>query len=369
MRRSVAIIGTRGYPSYYGGFETAVRHLAPYLARNGWDVTVYGRAGAVRLDDPTREKLVTSRNTPGLETKSLSTMSHGLTATVDAIVRKHDVALIMNVANGFWLPLLWIRGIPSVVNVDGIEWDRQKWGRVAKNVFKAGAAFTARFATRLVYDAIAISERWERDFHRGGDFIPYGGTKAASVDPGDGLLKRQYVLLVARFVPENTVPQFLKAVELLPDEVQVVIVGSSGYGGELENQTQALVDERPNVRWEGHVSDDARLFGLWQNAGVYFHGHSVGGTNPALVQAMMCGAPTLALDTIYNREVLGDTGQFTSSDPHEIASAIMRLLNDDSERERLSKLTAERAIDYYSWEGVLAKYEESLITALKGWRS
>ncbi|UUL77850.1 glycosyltransferase [Pseudarthrobacter sp. Fe7] len=83
----------------------------------------------------------------------------------------------------------------------------------------------------------------------------------------------------------------------------------------------------------------------------------------------MCGAPTLALDTIYNREVLGDTGQFTSSDPHEIASAIMRLLNDDSERERLSKLTAERAIDYYSWEGVLAKYEESLITALKGLRS
>ncbi|WP_230010068.1 DUF1972 domain-containing protein, partial [Microbacterium sp. Bi128] len=144
--RSVAIIGTRGYPSYYGGFETAVRKLAPYLSDAGWAVTVYGRKGATRADDLARDPRVASVETFGLEKKSLSTLTYGLTAVLHAIRRRPDVVLVMNVANGYWLPLLRIFRIPTVVNVDGMEWERAKWGPVAKFVFKLGAKLTARFA-------------------------------------------------------------------------------------------------------------------------------------------------------------------------------------------------------------------------------
>ena len=120
MTKSVVIIGTRGYPSYYGGFETAVRKLAPFLVDQGWDVTVYGRLGSTKDTDPEFDRRVKTITTWGVETKSVSTLSYGLTASLDASRKRPDVALVMNVANGYFLPLLRARGIPTLVNVDGI---------------------------------------------------------------------------------------------------------------------------------------------------------------------------------------------------------------------------------------------------------
>src|SRR5688572_14558732 len=115
MSKSVVVIGTRGYPSYYGGFETAVRRLAPFLADAGWDVNVYCRAGQTKDDDEARDPRIRTTNTVGLESKSLSTLSFGLTSVLHALWHKPQVALVMNVANGFFLPLLKLRGIPTVV--------------------------------------------------------------------------------------------------------------------------------------------------------------------------------------------------------------------------------------------------------------
>jgi len=357
--RSVAIIGTRGYPSYYGGFETAVRRLAPYLAEHDWSVTVYGRKGATSEEGA--DPRVTRRDTWGVEGKSVSTLSHGLTSSVDAAIRRPDVALVMNVANGFWLPALKARGIPSLVNVDGIEWDRDKWGKAARRTFMAGARATAKFADELVFDAEAIGDRWRRDFSvTNGVFIPYGGDVPAEMPVEPGLVSRGYVLVVARFVPENTIGEFLSAVEDLAHDVPVVIVGSSGYGGELEESVAELDARLENVRWMGHLRDDDRLNSLWQHAGVYFHGHSVGGTNPALVQAMACGAPVVARDTIYNREVLSTTGRFCSPTPTDIAAAIREVLGSPSLQEEMSTGARSRAIYAYSWAGVNARYEAAL---------
>jgi len=356
----VAIIGTRGYPSYYGGFETAVRRLVPNLADAGWDVTVYGRKGT-QNDDPTRDPRVAVRQTRGIESKALSTLTYGLTASSDAIVRGSDVALVMNVANGFWLPFLRLRGIPTVVNVDGIEWERAKWGKLARAVFRAGAWLTAKFADTIVVDAEAIGDYWRKKFGRESVFIPYGGDLDAGFDVPLGLRRRQYVLVVARFVPENTIAEFLEAAEALADEHDVVIVGSSGYGGELDERARALADGNEKVQWLGHLSDDRLLHALWEHAGVYFHGHSVGGTNPALVQAMALGAPTVALDTVYNREVLGvDHTAFVPAEPREIASAIVTVLGDPEQQEHMSALATERARHRYSWRSVAEGYEAAL---------
>ncbi|GHP17328.1 glycosyl transferase [Rhodococcus sp. NKCM2511] len=360
MSKSVAIIGTRGYPSYYGGFETLVRRLSPYLVDSGWDVTVYGRPDAVKNDDPLLDPRVDSVMTKGLETKSLSTLSYGLSSSINAARRKPDVALIMNVANGYWLPLLRSRGIPTVVNVDGIEWERAKWGTNAKRVFRGGARLTAKYATELVCDSHEIRRRWSRDFGRDGVFIPYGGDAPDRLPVVEGLRSREYVLIVARFVPENTVPEFLEAARELGKKWDVVIVGSSGYGGEMDLAAAKLANESSRVQWLGHVSDDKKLFSLWQHAGAYFHGHSVGGTNPALVQAMACGAPVVARDTVYNREVLSETATFVQPDPSSITAAVSRAMADRTWQDSSAALSFQRSRELYTWEGVCSSYESLL---------
>jgi glycosyltransferase involved in cell wall biosynthesis len=358
--RTVALIGTRGYPSYYGGFETAVRRIAPYLAEHGWDVTVYGRDGAQRDDDPTRDPRVKTRITRGVETKSLSTLSYGFTAVLDAAIRKPDVALVMNVAHGFWLPLLKLRGVPTLVNVDGIEWERAKWGTLAKAVFRAGARTTAWWGDRLVCDAKAIARYWSRVFGVDGTFIPYGGDEPRALPVPPESTHRGYALVVARFVPENTIEPFIEAAATIAKTHDVIIVGSSGYGGELDDRVSALAKANPRVHWLGHVSDDDRLFALWQHAGAYFHGHSVGGTNPALVQAMLCGVPIVARDTVYNREVLDDTGVFVEPQASAIAAAVTAVLDDPERQDRLAAAALARAREHYTWDGVCARYEEEL---------
>lgn len=358
--KKVAIIGTRGYPSFYGGFETAVRRLAPYLADHGWQVVVYGRPGATSdaADTDLRVNRVVTR---GIEKKSLSTLTYGLTSTAHSLRNRPDAALVMNVANGYWLPLLRRAGIPTLVNVDGIEWDRAKWGRVAKSVFRGGAKMTAKFANELVFDAEAIADRWNSEFGRDGVFIPYGGDVPNTKLPVEpGLESREYALMVARFVPENTVEPFLEAASELSKEMDVVIVGSSGYGGPLDDAAKSLASSQSRVRWLGHVSDDRRLHSLWQHAGAYFHGHSVGGTNPALVQAMACGAPCVARDTVYNREVLDESAIFVQPTSEAIVSGIRRVVMDRELQSSLSRAALARAQQHYSWDLVNSRYDEAL---------
>ncbi|WP_420751052.1 glycosyltransferase [Rhodococcus sp. O3] len=362
--RSVVILGTRGYPSYYGGFETLVRKLSPYLVDRGWDVTVYGRNGTTVVDDPGRDRRVKTVTTAGVESKALSTLSYGLTSAAHAARHRPDVALIMNVANGYWLPLLKARGIPTVLNVDGIEWERDKWSTSAKTVFKGGAHLTARFADCLIYDSHEIARRWQRDWKRDGIFIPYGGAVPPQLAPVDGLPSRSYALMVARFVPENSVREFFAAAEKLSRDWDVVIVGSSGYGDELDAEADRLSRSSDRIHWLGHVSDDDKLFALWQHAGVYFHGHSVGGTNPALVQAMACGAPIVARDTVFNREVLADSARFVRPDGDAIATELAAVLSDPTLQSDLGQRSRERQASHYTWDGVCAAYEKAMISQI-----
>ncbi|MBM7331316.1 DUF1972 domain-containing protein, partial [Agrobacterium sp. S2] len=169
--------------------------LAPYLVDAGWEVTVYGRDGSTKEDDPERDPRVRSVVTRGFELKSISTLSYGLTASVHAFRQKPDVALVMNVANGYFLPLLKLRGIRTLVNVDGIEWHRAKWGPRARKVFRIGARFTKWFGDALVYDSVEIARRWRDTFERDGHYIPYGGDVPPDLPIEPGFTHRGYVLV------------------------------------------------------------------------------------------------------------------------------------------------------------------------------
>lgn len=355
-RPDLVILGTRGYPSYYGGFETAVRHLAPAFADQGLRVVVYGHSGAATGNVADRDWRVESVVTPGIRSTSLATLTHGFTASIDALFRRPRVALVMNVANGFWLPMLRLAGVKTAVNVDGMEWEREKWGRLARFMFRAGAALTARFADEIICDSLEIARRWNAMFGVTGTYIPYGGTpRASTVESAEQL---NLVTLVARLVPENSISEFCQAVDILGDRgIEVMIVGSGAAGSQSETDVQALASRWDHVTRLGHIADDSRLDELWRTCGVYFHGHSVGGTNPALVQAMAQGAVVLARDTVYNREVLEEAGLFVQPTADSIAAGIMTAMAmPPAERQARRDAAMARAAAMFSWEAVAASY-------------
>lgn len=171
---SFAIIGSRGFPSTYGGYETLVRYLARYMVAEGHHVTVYCRErnNGQRVWNTEGVRCVATR---GKDTKQFSTLSFGATSSIDASLRRFDAALVLNIANGYWMPFLRAARVPFAVNTDGLEWKRAKWSKLGKAVFRTGAQLTAKLAPELVCDSQALGDVWEAEFGRTSVFIPYGG--------------------------------------------------------------------------------------------------------------------------------------------------------------------------------------------------
>ena len=361
----LAILGSRGFPSTYGGYETLVRHLAPFLVSAGHDVTVYCRSP--REESKARRWVEDGVNciaTHGLDSKSLSTLTFGFTATLDAAFRRFDAMLVLNIANGFWLPLLRASKTPVAVNTDGIEWERGKWNRLGQSIFKAGAWLTARTATELVCDSVAIGDIWSANFGRSSIFIPYGAPILRDVGHSKlanyPLTEQGYLLVVARLAPENNVELTLDALDLLGGSAPpAIIVGSANFAAPIEARLKSMED-RGRLTWLGHVHDQLLLSQLWANCSVYVHGHSVGGTNPALLQALGAGAPTLALDTPFNREVLHSADQCFSNNASDLAEKIRTVLTTPGIQSDMRTRGQNVIRNHYSWNDVCQRYTQLL---------
>lgn len=359
-----AIIGSRGFPSTYGGYETLVRYLARFLVADGHRVTVYcrEREGRARVWETEGVRCIATR---GVDSKQLSTLSFGATSHADAMRRRFDSAIVLNIANGYWMPLLRAAGVPFAVNTDGLEWKRAKWSGLGKAVFKGGANLTARLAPELICDSQALGEIWQADFDRPSTFIPYGGEVRGPLGSSRvaelGLAPGDYVLSVARLAPENNVELTLDAIDRLGDAApKAVVVGSANFDNPITERLDAL-QAAGRVLWLGHVADQDLLAELWQNAGVYVHGHSVGGTNPALLQALGAGAPTIALDTVFNREVLPFDEHLYPDDAGALAARITELVGDQARREQMIERGREVVTTRYTWDDVCGRYRDVLV--------
>jgi glycosyltransferase involved in cell wall biosynthesis len=354
----LAIVGSRGYPSTYGGFETFVREIAPWLADQGHHTTVYTRyKGPEGARSWTRDG-VRCRWTPGRDKKAVSTVTFGATGVLDAATRSYDAVLALNIALGPFIPALRAAGTPVALNVDGLEWLRGKWGPTARRAFRFGAWSSARSASRIVVDSRALAEVWLARYGVESTFIPYGAhvlDARPDLPAGCGFEPDAFVLVVSRITPENNVGLTLDAMERLRWPVPVVVAGTANYAEPVQQRIHRL-DQAGHVRWLGHVDDQALLAALWANCAVYVHGHSVGGTNPALLQALGAGAPSVALDTPFNREVLAPQDQLYRPDVGELAALIDRFLGDAGTRERAAVAGKRLVSTRYRWDDVRRSY-------------
>jgi glycosyltransferase involved in cell wall biosynthesis len=359
----IGILGSRGFPSTYGGYETLVRYLAPYLVQAGHDVTVYCRSRKAFQRTWLCED-VRCIATPGRDTKSLSTLTFGMTASVDATFRRFDAMLILNIANGFWFPLLRATHTPFAVNTDGIEWERGKWSRAGRATFRAGAWMTARSADTLICDSHAIGDIWRDRFNRESTYIPYGAPVLRDVAhdrlAAAGIEDAPYVLVVARLAPENNVELALDALDILGSEApRAIIVGSANFDSPIETRLRSMESSK-QVTWLGHVDDQELLAQLWANSAVYVHGHSVGGTNPALLQALGAGAPTLALDTPFNAEVLPYPEHRFPHDARTLADQIRAVITSPALRDAMAHRGQAIIRERYSWDDVCRTYMNTM---------
>jgi glycosyltransferase involved in cell wall biosynthesis len=361
----IVILGTRGVPAAYGGFETFAEELGARLVERGHEVTVYGRRHVVPAELRTHRGM-RLRVLPTIRHKYLDTVAHTALSVVDALPRRFDVALICNNANAPFAIIPMLSGARVVLNVDGLEWQRGKWNRLGRWYYQACAWLSPKLPITLVSDARVIADYYRERFGKPTVYIPYG-SDARRLAPGPtlaqfGLRANRYLLYVSRLEPENHADTVIEAYALAGGleglGVPLVVVGDAPYATAYKTQLEEMAARTPGVRLTGYVFGDG-YSELQSNALAYVQATEVGGTHPALVEAMGRGCAILANDVPEHREVLGDAGQYyRRNDPDDLAAQLRALVEDRSMRDRLRKASASRASAEFSWGHVADAYEQ-----------
>ena len=357
-------------PASYGGFETAVEEVGSRLAERGYEVSVYCRNPGQKLTEYRGMKLI---NMPALRHRMTETLSHTAVSSVYAVVKdKPDVALVLNAGNAPLIPSLQMAHIPVAVHLDGLESRREKWRGMGARYYRWAEKSSTLRGDAVIADSHAIAAHVESTYGRRCEVIAYGApvfdadsNRLTEID----VVRRDFHALVARLEPENHV---LEAVHgfLMSDETRpLVVVGSAPYSQWYIDKVHAIADGDPRVLFLGGVYDQDLLDQIYGNCRTYVHGHSVGGTNPSLLRAMGAGAPVLAYDCEFNREVTADRALFWSN-AEKLAENFDDIADGerDSELSEMSREGRTRIQEHYQWDSVTDQYE-ALLTNLQGTRN
>ncbi len=357
----IALVGTRGVPATYGGFETAVEEVGRRLAARGHVVTVYCRRQKNERNAPDSYLGMKLVHLPALRSKALETLSNtALAATHLAATSRQQVAVVFNAANAPFLPIFRLRGVPTATHVDGLEWQRAKWGGAGRRYYRAAEAFAVRWSDALIADAQGIADYYQREFGAGTDLIRYGAP--ILVDPASDRLADLdlepggYHLVVARFEPENHVDLAIEGYLRSAARRPLIVVGTAPYAGEYIARINALAAGDDRIRLLGGIWDQEKLDQLYAHALTYIHGHSVGGTNPSLLRAIGAATAVSAFDVTFNREVLGADGRYFA-DADALAQAIDDAEADPNETAARGVRLQHVASTNYRWDDVADAYE------------
>ena len=356
----VAMLGTRGVPASYSGFETCVEQVGKRLAARGHEVIVYGRRGRTG-NGASRVYLGMERVTlPAIRTKGAETLSHTLVSSAHAILRaRPDAAIVFGVGNAIFCRLLRWGGIPSVINVDGADWARKKWGGLGRRYLHWSERAATTAADALIADSHAVNAYYEREYHATGVFIPYGAEVSSDAGTATltqfGLQPRHYLLAVGRFVPENGFQHLIKAYTEVKASMPFVVVGDAPYSEDYKRSLKAIAPA--GVIFTGYQFGSAYQE-LSRHAYAFLFAAEVGGTHPVLVEQLAHGNCVLARWTESNAEVIGDAGIFFR-DNAELVTQLRGILRDGALVEQKRAAAATRGASF-SWDRVTDQYEALL---------
>jgi glycosyltransferase involved in cell wall biosynthesis len=356
-----AILGTRGIPARYGGFETFAEELSVRLAERGHEVFVYCRQ---RHAEPAYRG-VRLQYLPTIPHKYLDTIAHTGLSTLHLLANRVDAALYCNAANAVftWMPRML--GMPVALNVDGLERKRKKWNAAARGWYLMSERLATVCPTAVVSDAEAIAAYYRERYRRDSVFIPYGaptGKLATSaVLNGLGLERGRYLLYVSRMEPENNALLVREVFEQIETPMKLALIGDAPYADEYIRRVRDTKD--PRVVMPGAIYGDG-YHELQSHSFAYIQATEVGGTHPALIEAMGRGALTLYLDTEENTEVAAGAGiPFTHDNLADRLREVLAM--SETERETWRARASERVRERYSWDAVTDSYER-LLTGLVG---
>ncbi len=364
----IAILGTRGIPANYGGFETFAEELSVRLAERGHDVTVYGRSNYIRTKDR-RYRGVRLVLLPTLMHKYLDTPVHTALSAGHVMWRRYDALLFCNSANAICTIGPRLTGHRVALNVDGLEWQRAKWNSFGRAVYRMSEYLSTLLPHAVVTDAEVVRQYYLSRFGRESVFIPYGAQAERIKTTGAldrfGVRPGRYFLYVSRLEPENNALAVIRAFERVATDRRLVIVGDAPFSSDYIRELKATADKR--IVFTGYVF--GRGYREFQShAYAYIQATEVGGTHPALIEAMAHGNCILANDVPEHREVLGNAGEyFRASDVPSLTDKMQRMLARPSEVRDYGRAAKRRAEERYSWDGVAAQYER-LFRSLSGKR-
>jgi glycosyltransferase involved in cell wall biosynthesis len=360
MRRGlrIAIIGSRGIPAGYGGFETFAQELAPRLVERGHEVTVYCRRGYTGARLTPEYRGVRLAYTSAVRQRSLEQLSHEAASIVDSLRRRFELFYFLGYRGApFYIPLRALRA-PVIVNTDGLEWRRRKWNRVGRTYLRFAEWLVAHAASdELISDARAIADHYRQRYRRESTYIPSGADAherdemLAEVLVEHGLQAGRYYLAVCRIEPENNVDSIIREFLAAGSDRELVIVGGMNYETPYWGALQEMAGGG-RVRFLGPIYGPMLVESLQLGAYAYVHGHEVGGTNPALLQAMGCGNLAIALQTPFNVENAAESGRYWTKAPGSLADQITWADAHADEVARLGGLAKQRIRDHYTWDSV-----------------
>ena len=360
--RRLRILGTRGIPAAHGGFETFAQHLALFLVARGWAVTVYCQEdgkGPIFEDEWRGIKLI---RVPVANTGPVGTIQFDWRCTLHA-ASSRDPCLVLGYNTAVFSAWLRYRRVPTVINMDGIEWSRAKWGRLAKTWLYFNEWAGVRIGSHLVADHPEIKAHLaRRTAPENITMIPYGAEdiRAAAVEPlaALGLEPGRFATVVARPEPENSILQIVRAFSARRRSFTLAVLGR--YDPASYPYHRAVMDAASDeVRFLGAIYDPEVLHALRFHGALYIHGHQVGGTNPSLVEALGAGSPVLAHDNRFNRWVAGPGARYFSS-VAQCEQELDRILGSPELRAQMSAASRQRFEEAFRWPDVLHQYETLL---------
>ncbi len=361
----IAVIGIRGLPASYSGFETCAAHTTKNWVKNNHDVFVYCRKHLYKNYPSVTEDDVRLVYLPSIRIKSLETLSHTLFSILHLcfVDRKIKIIHIYNCGNGIFIPILKLFGKRTFISVDGLEWKRKKWGVIAKFMYKLGALMAIKLSDQVIVDNKVVESFYHDKFNKKTTLIAYGSKVITENVKGFKVLldkfeltPKKYFLFVGRFVKEKGIKPLIECYLNLKSDLPLVIIGDDVEGNEYRDYIFSTYSNHPKIKLLGYRFDKEYETILY-NALMYISASELEGTSPSLLAAMGAKVCTLVNGIEENLATLGNSGTvFRKNDYGDLTEKWQHFIDNPSEIEDMAEIGHQHVLDNYSWDVIAKQY-------------